>query len=113
MKKYIIGIIILLLILITILLVILLNKDNIVGKWKLINSDYELYYIFNDDKTCSYEMIGAKLDCTYEENGEELIILYKGDTVERKFNYYLKDDKLIIVDTVGKANIFSKEQKKD
>lgn len=41
---------------------------SIVGKWKAEDAKNEYYYIFNKDKTCSYEMIGARLE------GKTLII---------------------------------------
>ena len=75
MKKYILNI--------GLILVLLLTtgcKKSIIGKWRALDTKDEYYYIFNKDKTCSYEMKVARLDCTYEEDGTHLTVLYKGNT---------------------------------
>ena len=61
------------------LLILLLTTGcgkSIVGKWKSVDTNNEYYYIFNKDKTCSYEMTVARLDCTYEEVEGTLKILF-------------------------------------
>ena len=108
MKKYLLGIILFLL-LSLILVMIIFNKEKIVGKWMAIDSAYEYYYIFNKDKTCSYEMVGARLDCTYYEKDDELIISYKGTDRKYTFKYRFEDGKLIIQDCTGKDNKFIKQ----
>lgn len=85
-------------------------KKHVVGKWKSIESEYEYYYIFNKDKTCSYEMVGAKLECTYVEDDNKLTILYKGTTREYIFDYRFEDGNLIITDNTGNDNKFVKEK---
>ena len=113
MKKYLLGVIIFILIILPIILVFVLKEDSIVGKWKAVDLDYELYYLFNEDNTCSYEMVGARLDCTYEIIDDKLIILYKGNDNKYTFKYYLKNNELIIRDNTGKDNKFIKQEKKD
>jgi hypothetical protein len=88
-KKYLIAIILLSLIFI-ILFIIIGNKKSIVGKWKSIDNDNEYYYIFNNDKTCSYEMIVARLDCTYEVDDNNITILYKGNEKAKTYNYFFE-----------------------
>ena len=112
MKKYLLGIILVLL-LSLILVMITFNKKKIVGKWMVIDSEYEYYYIFNKDKTCSYEMVGARLDCTYHEKDDELIISYKGTDRKYTFKYRFEDNYLVIKDSTGKDNKFISKQKKD
>ena len=102
MKKYYLGILFLLLILTT------GCKKSIIGKWKAIDTKDEYYYIFNADKTCSYEMKVARLDCTYKINGDKLIVLYKGNKKANTFEYRFKGYTLIIKDSTGKDNKFSK-----
>lgn len=105
MKKiYIFGII-------SILLLLLLTsgcKKSIVGKWKSIDTKNEYYYIFNKNKTCSYEMIVARLDCTYEINDNRISIIYKGNTKINTFKYQIEGNTLIIKDENGKDNKFVK-----
>ena len=102
MKKYYIGILFLLLILTT------GCSKSIIGKWKAIDSKDEYYYIFNVDKTCSYEMRVARLDCTYEIDDDKINIIYKGNDKKNTFTYKIKGNILIIKDDTGKNNKFSK-----
>ena len=104
MKKYILGLLIVLLLFLT-----TGCKKSIVGKWKSIDKENEYYYIFNDDKTCSYEMTVARLDCTYEENDSKLTILYNGNDKPTNFEYRFEKNTLIITDKTGKDNKFIKE----
>ena len=114
MKKYrkIIIAILLLILIIIIFLIAKNNKKTIVGKWKAVNSKDDYYYIFNKDKTCSYEMTVARLDCTYEVSETEISILYKGNTKPTKFEYRFDGNKLIIKDDKGNDNEFTKQKEK-
>ncbi len=103
MKKYLIGIVLFLLLFIT-----TGCKKSIIGKWKAIETNSEYYYIFNDDKTCSYEMTVARLDCTYEVDDEKITILYKGNDNPKTFKYHFDGNTLIIKDDTGKDNKFTK-----
>ena len=107
MKKYFLGLILILLLFLT-----TGCKKSIVGKWKSINNDNDFYYIFNDNKTCSYEMLVARLDCTYEIDYDKLNILYKGTNTAKTYNYYFEGNTLIIKDDTGKDNKFIKEKNK-
>ena len=85
-------------------------KKSIVGKWKSVDKENEYYYIFNADKTCSYEMAVARLDCTYEENNSKLSILYNGNEKPIIFEYRFEKRILIITDKNGTDNKFIKEK---
>ena len=84
------------------------NHNSIIGKWKAIGKKNEYYYIFNKDKTCSYEMKAASLNCKYETNNSKLIILYDGNDKPTTFEYRFEKKALIITDASGKDNIFIK-----
>ena len=103
MKNYILGITLLLLLFIT-----TGCKKSIVGRWKSIETTNDYYYIFNDDKTCSYEMTVARLDCTYELDDEKITILYNGNDKPKTYQYRFEDNMLIIRDNTGKDNKFIK-----
>ena len=103
MKKYFLGISLILLLILT-----TGCKKSIIGKWRTIDTDNEFYYIFNKDKTCSYEMTVARLDCTYEDDGEKLTILYKGNETAKVFQYHFDGSTLIIKDDAGRDNKFTK-----
>ena len=104
MKKVFLGIILSLLLIIT-----TGCKKSIVGRWKSIETDNTYHYIFNKDKTCSYEMMVARLDCTYIDDGEKLTILYKGNDKENIYNYHFEGSTLIIKGMNGKDNKFIKD----
>jgi hypothetical protein len=105
MKKYLLGLLI-----ISLLFMTTGCKKSIVGKWKAIDKESEYYYIFNSDKTCSYEMTVARLDCTYEENDSKLTILYNGTENPVTFEYRFENNMLIIKDDTGNDNKFVKEE---
>lgn len=105
MKKYLLGIVLLS----SIFLITGCGK-KIVGKWKAIESTNEYYYIFNNDNTCSYELAVARLDCTYEDNGKNITILYKGNPTPSTYEYQLDGDTMIIKDDNGNDNKFIREK---
>ncbi len=84
------------------------SKKSIVGKWKSIDTKNEYYYIFNKNKTCSYEMIVARLDCTYEIDDNKISVLYKGNTKTNTFKYQIEGNTLVIKGENGKDNKFVK-----
>ncbi len=104
MKKYILGLTLVLLLIIT-----TGCKKSIVGRWRIIEADNDFHYIFNKDKTCSYEMNVARLDCTYEDDGEKITILYKGRDKPITFTYTFEGNTLIIKDSANKEYKFSKD----
>ena len=92
------------------LFLIIGRKKSIIGKWKAEDEKNTYYYIFNADKTCSYEMTVARLDCTYEINESKITILYNGNEKTNTYEYRFEKNKLIIKDSTGKDNIFTKEK---
>ena len=106
MKKYHLGIIII----IVLLLTTGCGKKSIIGKWKSTDTKDEYYYVFNKDKTCSYKMKAARLDCTYEVNENEITILYKGNSKANTFKYKFKEKNLIITDDNNNNNKFIRQK---
>ena len=107
MKKYIIlGIVFSLLTII----ITKCSQKNIIGKWKAVDTNTEYYYIFNNDKTCSYEMNVARLNCTYKKDGKKLTIQYNGNSKANTYEYRIEGKTLIIKDDKGTDNKFIKEQ---
>lgn len=104
MKKFFLGVFLLLS-----LLLITGCKKSIVGKWRAIETKNNYYYIFNKDNTCSYEMAAARLDCSYEDNGEKLTIVFKGNKKATTYKYRFEGNILIIQDDTGKDNKFTKK----
>ena len=103
MNKFLLGTILLFLLLLT-----TGCKKSIIGKWKSVDAKTEYYYYFNNDKTCSYEMKVARLDCTFEEENNKLTILYDGNDNPSFFEYRFEGKALIITDSTGRDNKFIK-----
>ena len=110
MKKALLIIPFLVLVMLIFALLTLENKKNIIGKWKSLDENNEYYYIFNNDKTCSYEMKFAKLGCTYENDDKIITILFKGTEQAKTYDYYFEGQTLVIKDDIGKDNKFIKNE---
>ena len=108
MKKYVVGIILFILLLSVSIIITIVNKKSIVGIWKSVGKNKDYYYIFNKNKTCSYEMIVARLDCTYEIDDNKISVLYKGNTKTNTFKYQIEGNTLVIKGENGKENKFVK-----
>ena len=81
------------------------GKKGIVGKWA-----YGSYvYTFNEDKTCTYDAAGALMECTYEVDGENLSILYKGNTVPFKTTFKIEGNKLHVMDSFGNDTVYTRK----
>ena len=107
MKKYFLALIPISIIIVY--LVLTTEKENsIIGKWKSVDATSEFYYIFNEDKTCSYEMDVARLGCTYELEENKISILYKGNSDVKTFNYKIDGNSLIIQEESSQENKFIK-----
>ena len=84
------------------------KKKGLVGTWEYEASpNYK--YIFNEDKTCSYEYFGTKMECTYEDDGTKVSILYTGNTVASSYEYKIDGDTLTIKDSFGKDVIYKRK----
>ena len=98
MKKYLLGMALVLVVVVT----TACGAKGIVGKWRQDGNSVDYYYIFNEDKTCAYEMAGARMECTYEDDGKAVTILYTGNTKASTYEYRIEDNKLIIKDSSGR-----------
>lgn len=85
------------------------DSKSIVGQWvyKLGNSEY--VYTFNDDGTGSYNAFGVEMKFTYEDDGENVSILYDGNTVASKYAYKVEGKKLTIKDSFGIDVVYTKK----
>ncbi len=76
------------------------KKETIVGKWESEQlSGY--IYTFNEDKTCVYDIPNKKMKCTYTVEGDNLSILFEGDTAPFNTKYRIEKAVLIIKDSIG------------
>lgn len=81
------------------------NKAPIIGSWE--HSGY--VYTFNEDKTGKYEAFGRFMEFTYEDDGDQVRILYYGNTVPGTYEYRIDGDKLIIKDSFGDDVIYKRK----
>ena len=84
------------------------GKKGLVGEWQY-ESGSGYVYTFNEDKTCSYEAFGTKMECTYEDDGEKVSILYKGNTAASTYEYKIEGDTLTIKDSFGKDVVYKRK----
>ncbi len=105
MKK---GIISLALIVTVSVLLVGCGKKGLVGTWEYQNgAGYK--YTFNEDKTCSYEAFGTKMECTYEDDGKAVKVLFKGNTIASTYEYKIDGDTLTIKDSFGKDVVYKRK----
>lgn len=71
-------------------------KPSLVGSWQH-KSGYT--YTFKEDGTGNYAFSNTKMEFTYKDKGEEVEILYKGNTMANTFKYRIEGKKLIIKDS--------------
>ena len=95
MKKIFFGIALVMLV----TLVIGCGKKGLVGKWRQDGYSVDYYFIFNEDKTCSYEMSGAKRVCTYNDDGSKITVYYKGNPNPNIYEYTIDGNALTIKDS--------------
>ena len=76
---------------------------SIVGSWTYPNST--MTYKFNADGTGSY----YGRDFTYTTSGDNLSILYNGDTTSFDTTYEIKDNKLNVRDSFGNDTIYNRD----
>ena len=84
------------------------KEKGLVGVWTYEQGSGYVY-TFNEDKTCSYEAFGTKMECTYEDDGTKVSILYKGNTVASSYEYKIDGDTLTIKDSFGKDVVYKRK----
>ena len=74
------------------------SKPTLVGSWEH-KSGYT--YTFNEDGTGKYSYDSRFMEFTYKDKGNEVEILYTGNTNSSTFEYKIEGKKLIIKDSFG------------
>ena len=80
----------------------------IVGTWAYENRENYVYY-FNKDGTGKYDAYGNIMEFTYEIDGDNISILYKGNTDPFETKYTINGNKLNIIDSFGNDTIYIKK----
>ena len=81
---------------------------GIVGSWKFDDSGASLVFTFNADKTGTYDLMGQKMDFTYNDDGADLNIKFSGDTNVTSTPYTLNGDTLTIKDASGADLVYKR-----
>ena len=85
------------------------NDKTIVGKWETKLDNYSFVYTFNKDKTCSYDVAGSIMKCTYKVDGNKLSILYEGNTASFDTTFKIDGNKFIMKDSLGEDVIYKRK----
>ncbi|MBQ4031019.1 MAG: hypothetical protein II625_04620 [Bacilli bacterium] len=81
------------------------EKPTLIGEW-----DYSGFvFKFNEDKTGSYTAGDSEMTFTYEDKGDEVSILFDGNTAASIYKYRVEKDKLYFTDSFGKEIIYTKK----
>ena len=114
MKKSFIGIAIAMGLLVIALVGCGKNEDNgakgIVGVWKndTAYAGYEFVYTFNEDGTGNYNSAGTDMPFTYKTSGDDLSILYDGNTVSFDTKYEIKGNVLNVKDSNNQDTLYDR-----
>ncbi len=84
------------------------SSNSIIGTWEYKAKAYNYIWVFNNDKTCSYDAAGAFSNCTYEIDGDHLYVTYSGEDKPWDYTYILDGDKLKIVFAIGDKTYYRK-----
>lgn len=82
--------------------------EGIVGSWRFDDQGASLVFTFNADKTGTYDIMGQKMDFTYNDDGSDLNIKFNGDTNVTSTPYTLNGDTLTIKDASGEALVYKR-----
>ena len=84
------------------------KAPTLVGSWKNDEMGYDFIYTFNEDGTGKYDAAGTIMDFTYTTDGDNISILYDGDTVSFDTTYHLDGDTLNVVDSIGNDTLYQR-----
>lgn len=82
-------------------------SGSIVGSWEYTNGGYT--YTFNADGTGSYTAGSTVMEFTYEDAGDKVKILYKGNTMASEYSYTVSGGTLSIEDSFGEKVEYKKK----
>ena len=79
---------------------------GIVGSFKFDDPGASLVFTFNSDKTGVYNIMGQKMNFTYNDDGSNLNIKFDGDSNVTDTPYTLNGDTLTIKDASGSDMVY-------
>ena len=84
------------------------SKNPLVGNWKNDSYGTSFIYTFNEDGTGKYDAAGTIMEFTYTTDGNQISILYTGNTEAFETEYSIDGDTLNVKDSVGKDTLYQK-----
>ena len=105
MKKNILGLLVIVFCLVLVGCNKAKDKNTIVGKW----AQGSYVYTFNEDGTCTYDVSGKIMKCTYKTDGDKLSILYDGNTAPFETTYSIDGNKLNVKDSFDNDTIYTRK----
>ena len=84
------------------------SGGSVVGQWKLSMYGYDYIYTFNEDGTGNYNAAGTDMPFTYKTEGDQISILYDGNTVPFDTTYSVNGTTLNVVDSLGEDTLYEK-----
>ncbi len=84
------------------------DTGSIVGYWQTELAGYDFIYSFNEDGTGYYNAAGTVMPFTYAIEGDNLSILYDGDTEPFDTKYELKGNVLNVKDSSDKDTLYQR-----
>ena len=88
------------------------KSDSIIGTWENNNDGVvndNISYKFNRNNTGTYKYYTDKIDFTYEDRGNKVVITMNNETIEH--DYSIKDGILTLKDSYGENVIYKKKTK--
>ena len=91
------------------------KQESIVGVWKNDTTleGYEFIYTFKEDGTGEYDAAGTLMPFTYTINGDQISILYEGDTETLDTTFSIDGDTLNVLDSMGNDTLYKKISKSE
>ena len=105
MKKNILGLLVIVFCLVLVGCNKAKGKNTIVGKWALGS----FVYTFNEDGTCTYDVSGKLMKCTYKTDGDKISIIYEGNTAPFETTYSIDGNKLNVKDSFDNDTIYTRK----
>ena len=84
------------------------GADSIVGQWASQDYDGAFVFTFNEDGTGNYDASGTDMPFTYTIDGDQLSILYDGDTISFDTPFTISGTTLTIKDSMDEDVVYNK-----
>ena len=84
------------------------SSNPLVGSWKNEYLGYDFIYTFNADGTGKYDAAGTNMPFTYTTEGNQISILYDGDSASFDTEYSIDGSTLNVIDSLGNDTLYQR-----